>query len=58
MEIKHHLLVYTYIKLNKTQTRTNLGQKSQWKKWHQIQIFVGRFSEINQQSKIKVPLIK
>ena len=28
-----------HIKLNKMQTRTNLGHKPQWKKWHQFKIF-------------------
>ena len=33
--------ICVYIKLKKVQTRTNLGPKPQWKKWHQIQNLLG-----------------
>ena len=45
-----------HIKLNQIQTRTNIGHKPQWKKWHQIKKFVGHSIEIIPQSKIKGPL--
>ena len=30
-----------HIKLNQIQTKTNLGHKPQWKKWHRIQNLLG-----------------
>ena len=44
------------IKLNQIQTRTNLGHTPQWKKWRQIQKFLGILLKIILQSKIKGPL--
>ena len=48
--------IAVFIKLNETQTTTNLGHKPQWKKWCQIQNLLGILLKLFGKAKIKRPL--
>ena len=47
------LSIGVYIKLNQVQTRTNLGNKPQWKKWQQIQNLLGILLKVFVKAKLK-----